>query len=217
MAHTHLKSSTLHHQLTNLDYLTSVQAALPSQTPSGPSELIRNVEGDTVTYDIASEFARNSQLAEKGGYVVVNNREETDEAERWQDEVDALQRSHGVPEASTRKDAVQATNAANSTGGDDAASGGSQTIPSTPRIPAVDRSTTPDPPDSAPTLQRVSESRPEGEANDARNEDTSGREPRPATGTTSGPSTHATRGDYNPSLDHIISDSFFSFSVFAKQ
>ncbi len=121
-----------------------------------------------------------------------------------------------------------------STGGDVADDRESQTTPSTARI---SRSMTANAPASISDPQSVAKPRPEGEMN-AGNEDTMDFEGQSAMTTTprtlntdttssrpvkskkfdeSGPSTCATHGDQNLSLDPINADLSFSFSILGKQ
>jgi hypothetical protein len=200
LAHAHSESSNLRHQVVHHDVPASKQVAPPpSQTPtpsSTYSELNRDADG---TYEITSDNFRHSELA-KASYVLESNSGEMEDGENisnWQEELDALQRSNGdVNEASTHdsEEAMQVENTANSVG--DVAEGSES--------------------------QRVSaESGQAGEKNDASNDDTMGLEQRPATRKTSRslntsrpigstkidasrPSTRATCGDQNLSLDHII-------------
>jgi hypothetical protein len=132
--------------------------------------------------------------------MVENNGGEMDNGEKikqWHKDLEALAPERFDDETrSAHEEPMHAANTANSTGGEVAEA---QTTPSTPPIPAVDRPATPNAPGSVPGLQMVSpESRPEGEVNDAGNEDTMGLE-RPATRTIS-----RTQKDLN--TDTIVPD-----------
>ena len=139
-----------------------------------------------------------------------NNGGDMDNSEkikRWYKDLKALAQEQFEDELD--KEAIQAANPVNSTGGKITEV---HTIPSTPPISAVDRSTILNALGSVPDLQRMSpESQPEGEVNDAGNKDTMSLEQWPAKRTTSqtpirskklnafklGPLTHSTSGNKN--------------------
>jgi hypothetical protein len=108
------------------------------------------------------------QFTNERNYVLEKNGGEMEAGEdrsKWQEALDAVEHD-GADEVSTREEAMQAENGK---GGDIEEGGESQ----------------PNALDSVPGLQRESESGPEGEVNDIRNEDTTVLEPWPATKTTS--------------------------------
>ena len=138
MSHAHLSSNRQEAQ----------EAPLPSSSFYG---------GLAHDEDSASNDFQNSQLAEETSSVeptVENNGKDMDNGEkikRWYKDLEALASEQFEDELD--EEAMQAANLVNNTGGEIAEV---QTIPSTPPIPAVDRSTILNAPGSIPDLQRMS-------------------------------------------------------------